>query len=277
MMGGMKTALGTRPLFEDSQSEPTLVFINARSQFRTEDGYRVVNAAGVILAHYSVGDRMNEAYAMVCLVEQGFALQKEVATDFGCSARTVRRYQQRFEDGGMASLGQPAGYPRGRPRLPASRGRKIEKWMTAGVSKREIAREVYGSIGPAFYGLRTTVLTTLLMALLRIKRPEGLKEHSPQALGRLLGLDRALEVKTLWRKLARMAAFGRATEFGRALAQQRVNSQGHAMGFLYVDGHVRAYHGKHKIPKTHLARMRISMPATRPSSSHRGGICRPSK
>jgi len=34
------------------------------------------------------------------------------------------------------------------------------------------------------------------------------------------------------------------------------------MGFLYVDGHVRAYHGKRKIPKTHVARMRISMPAT---------------
>ena len=34
------------------------------------------------------------------------------------------------------------------------------------------------------------------------------------------------------------------------------------MGFLYVDGHVRAYHGKRTIPKAHVARMRISMPAT---------------
>jgi hypothetical protein len=34
------------------------------------------------------------------------------------------------------------------------------------------------------------------------------------------------------------------------------------MGFLYVDGHVRAYHGKHPLPKGHLARMRLSMPAT---------------
>ena len=29
----------------------------------------------------------------------------------------------------------------------------------------DIAREVYGSIGPAFYGLRTTVVAMLLMAL----------------------------------------------------------------------------------------------------------------
>lgn len=34
------------------------------------------------------------------------------------------------------------------------------------------------------------------------------------------------------------------------------------MGLLYVDGHVRAYHGAREIPKTHVARMRISMPAT---------------
>ncbi len=126
----------------------------------------------------------------------------------------------------------------------------------------DIAREVYGSIGPAFYGLRTTVVAMLLMALLRLKRPEALKEHSPGDLGRLLGLDRAPEVKTLRRKLIRLAALGRATEFGRALAKHRVEARGATLGFLYVDGHVRAYHGKHSLPKAHLARMRIAMPAT---------------
>jgi hypothetical protein len=37
------------------------------------------------------------------------------------------------------------------------------------------------------------LLTLLLMALLRIKRPEHLKERDPAAFGRLLGLDRAPE------------------------------------------------------------------------------------
>ena len=41
-----------------------------------------------------------------------------------------------------------------------------------------ISRKLYGEIGPAFYGLRTTLLTLLLMALLRIKRPEHLKERT---------------------------------------------------------------------------------------------------
>jgi prepilin-type processing-associated H-X9-DG protein len=81
-------------------------------------------------------------------------------------------------------------------------------------------------------------------------------------LGRVLGLDRAPEVKTLRRKLARLAAAGRAAQFGQALAQQRVAAHGDAVGFLYIDGHVRVYHGKHALPKAHVARMRISMPAT---------------
>lgn len=100
------------------------------------------------------------------------------------------------------------------------------------------------------------------MALLRIKRPETLREHSPEDLGRVLGLDRAPEVKTLRRKLSRLAALGRAADFGRALAQRRVADRRAAVGFLYVDGHVRVYHGKRTLPKTHVARRRLAMPAT---------------
>ncbi len=34
------------------------------------------------------------------------------------------------------------------------------------------------------------------------------------------------------------------------------------MGFLYVDGHVRVYHGQHRLPKAHVARTRQYIPAT---------------
>jgi hypothetical protein len=78
----------------------------------------------------------------------------------------------------------------------------------------ECAHQVYRSLGPSFYGLRTSLLTLLLMALWRIKRPEGLKEHSPQDLGRVLGLDRAPEVKTLRRQLPQ--------QIGRASCRERV-------------------------------------------------------
>jgi transposase len=125
-----------------------------------------------------------------------------------------------------------------------------------------IAEKVYGSIGPAFYGTRTTIVALVLLALMRIKRPEALKEHAPSDLGRVLGLDRAPEVKTVRRKLAELAAHGQAERFGRELAERRVAERGRVLGFLYVDGHVRVYHGKHTIPKTHVARMRLSLPAT---------------
>ena len=125
-----------------------------------------------------------------------------------------------------------------------------------------LAHRLYGEIGPAFYGLRTTLVTLLLMALWRIKRPEALKEHDPATLGRILGLDRAPEVKTLRRKLTRLATYQQATRLGEELARLRVQQRGRLMGFLYLDGHVRAYHGQREIPKAHLARMRLSMPAT---------------
>jgi hypothetical protein len=125
-----------------------------------------------------------------------------------------------------------------------------------------LARKCYGEIGPAFYGLRTTLVVLLFMALWRIKRPEALKEHDPEQLGRVLGLDRAPEMKTLRKKLSRLASHKKAVDLGAALARHRVEARGELMGFLYVDGHVRAYHGKRNIPKTHVARIRLAMPAT---------------
>ncbi len=125
-----------------------------------------------------------------------------------------------------------------------------------------VAEEVYGHIGPAFYGLRTTMLALLLLALLRIKRAEALKEHSPPDLGRLFGLDRAPEVKTLRRKLTRLAEHGKAEVFGRKLAKLRVARRGKTLGFLYMDGHVRVYHGRRRLSKAHVTRMRLSLPAT---------------
>ena len=125
-----------------------------------------------------------------------------------------------------------------------------------------ISRKLYGEIGPAFYGLRTTLLTLLFMALLRIQRPEQLKQRDPAAFGRLLGLDRAPEVKTLRRRLTRLAAHHRAEQLAAELARQRVDQRGHLTGFLYIDGHVRAYHGQRPIAsKAYVARRHLAMPA----------------
>ncbi len=49
----------------------------------------------------------------------------------------------------------------------------------------EAAQRVFGDIGPAFYGLRTSLMTLLLMALLRIKNPESLKRNSCRRAGQV--------------------------------------------------------------------------------------------
>jgi transposase len=371
------------------------VVINARCSLRIEADQRVIAVAGLPVHHYRADDAVAEAYAMVFLVESGFAQQTEVARAFSRSERSVRRYQRRYAQGGMAALGHAEGWRRGRRRISGKRLRSIEMLKSEGMSNRAIAhrlgvsekairkligpsqaadsaqlalagvmtatageppvppaksigdatdhatpsvqdrvdgcdpvaapddgepvpmsfdrdasdrtfdrqlaylgllddaaplfregssvpavgvllalpclvesgllrlsRKLYGEIGPAFYGLRTTLLTLLFMALLRIKRPEHLKERDPAAFGRLLGLDRAPEVKTLRRRLTRLAAHHCSEQLGAELARLRVDQRGHLMGFLYVDGHVRAYHGQRPIAsRAYVARRHLAMPA----------------
>ncbi|MBL9129344.1 MAG: helix-turn-helix domain-containing protein [Verrucomicrobiales bacterium] len=380
--------------FPDARYPEGTRVLNGRCLLRTQDRHCVVLVCGIVLAQFSSADGLAAAHAMVSLVEQGWATQSEVAQAFGCTVRTVRRHQRRFEGGGLASLARANGFPRGRARVPEERQRLVEQFRAEGVPQREIARRigvsetairkllrrlgwrpvapiqpelgleappganpnlsafsvvapapatpptsptanpnlsasvnstppppapsvdqdpgnrrgdrllarlglledaaplfgsasrvsragvllavpalvgsglleaarsVYGSLGPAFFGLRTTLLTLLFMALWRIQRPEALKEHSPSDLGRVLGLDRSPEVKTLRRKLAQLASLGKASQLGDALGRQRVEQREQALGFLYVDGHVRVYHGQHRLPKTHVTRLRLAMPAT---------------
>ena len=122
------------------------------------------------------------------------------------------------------------------------------------------ARALYSDRKPAFYGIQTMLVLVIFLTLLRIRRPENIKEYSPVELGRLLGLDRAPEVKTLRRRLQEMAE-GPAETLLEKLALRRVKNRSEAMGFFYIDGHVRVYTGKERLPKAHVARMRLSMPA----------------
>ena len=125
----------------------------------------------------------------------------------------------------------------------------------------EVATGLYTRARAAFYGLRSLVLTVVLAALVGEPRAEGLTRIDPTDLGRLLGLDRAPEVRTIRRRFERLVAERRSEHLMAGLAQRHVQANTVAAGIFYVDGHVRAYHGKADIPKAHLARMRLSMPA----------------
>ena len=282
----------TEDLFPDVRNPPDIRVVNERCVVSRRDRHCLVIVCGIVLSQYAWSDQLAEAYSMVRLVQLGWADQNDVARSFGYSTRTLRRYQRRFEDSGLAALAQGSGFPKGGRRLPRARSRWIERLKALGYSNCEIARrggvsetairkllrrlgwkpsahepvqlpllpepssnpnlsafsvpgpaaasasqdsdpanrwadrllaclgllddaaplfgsgkavpragvllalpalvqsgvfecaqQIYGSLGPAFYGLRTSLLTLLLMALWRIKRPEGLKEQSPPELG----------------------------------------------------------------------------------------------
>jgi transposase len=377
-------------LLDLSQPSAGIVFVNDKVSIRTEGSYRIVTVHGVVLANYDVADRAAEEYAMVTLFESGYADQNDIASAFGYSSRSLRRYLHRLERGGFRALGRPKGRPqdtaldhkdardrmifrlkekgfsnravaqrlglaensirkrlrrlgftsaredrllfpeddsgsrgmvigtskgvsksivpleikkstgamisavdelpvsldvdpldRSMDRLLASMGQLEDaaplfahaaKLPAAGVllavpalvasGLLPVARKIYGNLGPAFYGLRTTLVAYVMLALLRIPRPENLKEHAPGDLGRVLGLDRILEVKTFRRKLAHLASMRGSQELGHEMARRRIAERGRLLGFLYVDGHVRAYHGKRTIPKAFVTRTRMAAPAT---------------
>ena len=127
----------------------------------------------------------------------------------------------------------------------------------------EVGQRIYGSLKNGYYGLTSMLLTFGLMAMVRIKSIEGLTNHAPGEFGVVLGLDRAPEMKTARRKLAEVAGRGKALEFSRAFSERWATEDPDALGYLYLDGHVRPYHGrKYKLPKTHVQRRRLCMPAT---------------
>jgi hypothetical protein len=121
--------------------------------------------------------------------------------------------------------------------------------------------KVYGSLQPSFYGLRTIVVTLFLAALLRLKRPEQFKEYRPEDLGAIVGLDRAPEVKTVRRKFTQLAALGRGQQVMAELAQRRIAADEERVAFLYLDGHVREYHGQQPLFEAKKAQRQVVTPA----------------
>src|SRR5665648_445323 len=99
----------------------------------------------------------------------------------------------------------------------------------------EVATATFGPMSNGFYGLRATLLTGVFLALLREPRAEG---------------------------ATRLAAAGQGAALQAALAAHHAATRPGAVGFLYLDGHVRVYTGTRQLPKTHIARMRIAGPAT---------------
>jgi len=115
-----------------------------------------------------------------------------------------------------------------------------------------------------FYGIESIFLLLGLMALARIRSLEQLRYQAPGEWGKLVGLDRIPEVRTLRAKLKLLCQnLGRAMRWNAQLAKDWIARQNDAELYFYCDGHVRVYHGDQTaLPRHYVARERLCLRAT---------------
>jgi transposase len=111
-----------------------------------------------------------------------------------------------------------------------------------------------------YYTTFHVLLLLAFMALCRIKTTEKLKRHPPGEFGNLLGLDRAPEVRCLRRKMDELSAEQGSEKWAAHLSKYWMEQDPALVGSLYIDGHVRVYHGKlTKLPSRYVSRERLCL------------------
>ncbi len=121
----------------------------------------------------------------------------------------------------------------------------------------------YLKLPNGFYSALHILLVLGFMALARIRRPEGLRHVPPGELGKVLGLDRVPEVRTLREKVRVLANSGDPSGWMQELSRSWMEEDPEAAGYLYVDGHVRVYHGgEANLPPRYVSRQRLCLRGT---------------
>ena len=111
-----------------------------------------------------------------------------------------------------------------------------------------------------YYTAFQVLILLALMALCRIKTTEKFRGHAPGEFGKLLGLDRAPEVRCLRNKMDELSADDGAERWAAHLGKYWMELEPESVGALYVDGHVRVYHGRlTKLPRRYVSRERLCL------------------
>jgi hypothetical protein len=114
-----------------------------------------------------------------------------------------------------------------------------------------------------YYSTLQVIVLLAHMALCRIKAVEQLQYQPPGELGKLMGLDRVPEVRCLRRKLAALSIDGGPSKWAGLLSQDWLKAAPELAGSLYVDGHVRLYHGSQTaLPRRYVSRQRLCLRGT---------------
>jgi len=121
------------------------------------------------------------------------------------------------------------------------------------------AKQLLGRV-TGYYTTFHVLLLLAFMALCRIKTTEKLQGHAPGEFGKLLGLDRVPEVRCLRHKMDELIADDGVERWAAHLGKYWMKQEPESVGALYIDGHVRVYHGRlTKLPRRYVSRERLCL------------------
>ena len=114
-----------------------------------------------------------------------------------------------------------------------------------------------------YYGIDSLLMLIAFMALARLESVESLRSCAPGEWGKLLGLDRIPEVRTLREKIGLLSQGDQAEKWSADLCRRWMAAAPEQAGILYVDAHVRVYYGEQtQLPRHYIARQRLCQRAT---------------
>ena len=88
---------------------------------------------------------------------------------------------------------------------------------------------------------------------------EKISKTSPGEMGKLIGLDRIPEAKTLRNKIKELSGNGQSQDWLNKLSSEWMQMNSGFAGVLYIDGHEKVYSGSQKLPRRFISRLRLSM------------------
>ncbi len=110
-----------------------------------------------------------------------------------------------------------------------------------------------------YYSLKSILMTLSFCFLLRVKSVEKISSESPGELGKVIGLDRIPEVKTLRNKMDDLSKEGQSKQWLRQLSRFWMVTAPGLAGILYIDGHESPYFGKNnKLPRRYISRLKLA-------------------
>ncbi len=205
--------------------------------------------------------------------------KKQPADDAGDEDRPISTKSERSTEDSSAPMGMGATDSAGRVEASLGMGgpTKPEFAMTTDVSNAGVllalpallslgllrGSEKYFKLPLGYYRMASIFLLLAFLALARVKSMEELRFCSPGEWGKLLGLDRAPEVRTLRSKLGILTNEGEPEEWSAELCREWMETDPEATGMFYIDGHVRVYNGSQTpLPRRYVSRQRLCLRGT---------------